>query len=101
MYRRRSLPTAPGRGLNVYDESLERASFDSIATTGDGSVGTQVSKKLPQLEVRGDLITSGGLGLSLVQGVQVELAAVALSVKPGGRIGTATVGGRIAPSGTT
>ncbi|WP_331254481.1 hypothetical protein [Streptomyces halstedii] len=87
------------RGFNVYDGSLERASFDSIGTTGDGSMGIQVSKELPQLEVRGDLTTSGGLGLSLVRGVQVELAAVALSVKPGGRIGTATVGGRIATSG--
>ncbi|MFI6950916.1 hypothetical protein [Streptomyces sp. NPDC050422] len=87
------------RGFNVYDGSLERASFDSIATTGDGSVGIQVSKELPRLEVRGDLTTSGGIGLSLVRGVQVELAAMALSVKPGGRIGTATVGGRIATTG--
>ncbi len=87
------------RGFNVYDGSLARASFASIATTGDGSVGVQVSRELPYLEVRGDLTTSGGIGLSLVRGVQVELAAVALSVKPGGRIGAATIGGRIATRG--
>ncbi|WP_234312484.1 hypothetical protein [Streptomyces sp. NRRL F-5065] len=87
------------RGFHVYDGSLARASFASIATTGDGSVGVQVSRELPHLEVRGDLTTSGGIGLSLVRGVQVELAAVALSVKPGGRIGTATIGGRIATAG--
>jgi hypothetical protein len=90
---------AGARGFNVYDGSLAHASFDSIATTGDGSVGIQVSKELPQLEVRGDVTTSGGVGLSLVRGVQLELAAVALSIKPGGRIDTATVGGRITTSG--
>ena len=56
-------------------------------------------KDLPQLEVRGDLTTSGGVGASLLRGVQPELATVALSVKLGGRIGKATVGGRIATSG--
>jgi hypothetical protein len=87
------------RGFNLYDGSLRSALFDSIVTTGDGAVGIQVSKELPHLEVRGDLTTTGGTGTSLVRGVQVELRAVAFSVKPGGRIGQAVVGGRISTRG--
>ncbi|MEU1791907.1 hypothetical protein ABZ553_39745 [Streptomyces sparsogenes] len=51
------------------------------------------------MEVRGNLTTSGGTGTSLVRGVQVKLQAIALSIKPGGRIGHAAVGGRIATRG--
>ncbi|MFH8616059.1 hypothetical protein ACH4E8_13435 [Streptomyces sp. NPDC017979] len=87
------------RGFNVYDGTLQHAEFDSITTTGDGAIGVQVSRDLPQLDIRGDLTTSGGTGSSLVRGVQTELAATALSVKPGGRIGRVTVGGRIASEG--
>ncbi|WP_225900344.1 hypothetical protein [Streptomyces sp. RLB3-17] len=58
------------RGFNLYDGSLRHASFDSIATTGDGAIGIQVTKTLPQLEVCGDLTTTGGTGTSLVRGVQ-------------------------------
>lgn len=47
----------------------------------------------------GDVTTSGGDGLSLVKGVQVVLKAVGLSIKPGGEVGSITVGGRIATSG--
>jgi len=39
------------RGFNVYDGSLRHASFASIATHGNGSVGVQVSKPLPILEI--------------------------------------------------
>lgn len=87
------------RGFNLYDGSLRHASFDSIATTGDGSMGVQVSKELPTLEIRGDLTTSGGEGQSLVKGVQVSLKAIALSVKAGGKIDAVTVGGRIGTRG--
>lgn len=87
------------RGFNLYDGSLRCASFDSLATTGDGAVGVQVSRELPRLDIRGDLTTSGGTGASLVRGVQVQLQAIALSIKPGGRIGQVTVGGRIATRG--
>jgi hypothetical protein len=72
-----------------------QASFDSIATMGDGAVGVQVSKPLPLLEVRGDIRTSGGEGMSLVKGVQVRLKAIALSVKPGANVGAVRVGGQI------
>ncbi|MEU5979796.1 hypothetical protein [Streptomyces sp. NPDC047315] len=87
------------RGFNVYEGTLRHAQFDSITTTGDGAVGVQVSKDLPVLDIRGDLVTSGGVGASLVRGVQMNLAATALSIKPGGRIGRATVGGKIATRG--
>ncbi|MFI1096406.1 hypothetical protein [Streptomyces sp. NPDC020917] len=87
------------RGFNLYDGSLRHASFDSITTSGDGAVGVQVSRHLPRLEVRGDLATTGGTGTSLVRGVQVELQAVAFSIKPGGRIDEMSVGGRIATRG--
>jgi hypothetical protein len=87
------------RGFNVYDGSLRSATFESIATHGDGSVGIQVSRALPILDVLGDLSTTGGEGESLVKGELVHLSAVALSVKPGGQIGTAHVGGDVTTSG--
>lgn len=87
------------RGFNVYDGSLEHAAFDSITTHGDGSTGVQVSKPLPVLEIRGDLGTEGGEGLSLVKGVQMTLKAVALSVKPGGSVGKVAIGGKLRTSG--
>lgn len=90
---------AGARGFNVYDGSLGSASFESIATHGDGSVGIQVSRTLPQLEVRGALSTVGGEGESLVKGVMVPLAAVALSVKPGGMIGAAHFSGDVSTGG--
>ena len=87
------------RGFNVYDGSLGSASFVSIATHGDGSVGAQVSRALPTLKIAGDLTTEGSEGQSLVKGVQVSLKANALSVKSGGSVGTIEVGGKIRTSG--
>ena len=87
------------RGFNLYDGSLRHASFESIATHGDGSVGVQVSKPLPILEISGDLSTEGGEGQSLVKGVQVVLKAIALSIKPGADVETITVGGQARTSG--
>lgn len=87
------------RGFNLYDGSLRHASFESIATHGDGSVGVQVSKPLPILEISGDLTTEGGEGQSLVKGVQVSLKAIALSIKPGADVGAISVGGQIRTSG--
>jgi hypothetical protein len=76
------------RGFNFYAGTLRHASFHSIATHGDGSIGIQVGGELPVLEIAGDLTTDGGAGLSLVKGVQVRLKAIALSVQAGGRIRT-------------
>ena len=87
------------RGFNLYDGSLRDANFASVSTTGDGSVGIQISKPLGTLSVSGDVTTSGGEGLSLVKGVQVVLKAVGLSIKPGGEVGSITIGGRIKTSG--
>lgn len=74
------------RGFNLYDGSLREARFAEIETTGDGSVGIQISMPLGTLHVTGDVATSGGEGLSLVEGVQVPLKAIALSIKPGGDV---------------
>jgi len=90
---------AGARGFNLYDGSLRHASFDRITTFGDGSVGVQISRDLPTLEIRGDLSTQGGRGQSLVKGVQTQLKAIALSVKADGRIGSVTVGGQICTRG--
>ncbi|WP_027945297.1 hypothetical protein [Amycolatopsis taiwanensis] len=87
------------RGFNLYDGSLREARFARVATTGDGSVGIQVSKPMGVLSVSGDVTTSGGEGLSLVKGVQVLLKAVALSIKPGGEVERISVGGTIATRG--
>ena len=87
------------RGFNLYDGSLTEARFDSITTSGDGSVGIQISKPLGSLLVRGDVTTSGGEGLSLVKGVQVALKAVALSVKAGGVADSIRINGRLTTGG--
>jgi hypothetical protein len=91
----------PGaRGFNLYDGSLEHASFQLIATHGDGSIGVQVSKHLPVLDIAGDLTTEGDEGMSLVKGVLLRLKAIGLSVKPGGQIGALNVEGRIHTAGS-
>jgi hypothetical protein len=90
----------PGaRGFNLYDGSLTHARFKSITTAGDGAVGIQVAKELPLIEVEGDVATSGGVGMSLVKGVQTLLKAAALSIQEGGRVGKVSVGGWLATSG--
>lgn len=87
------------RGFNLYDGELRHAGFDSITTHGDGSIGVQVSKPLPTLEISGDLTTAGDEGLSLVRGRQVPLKAIALSVMSGGRLDTIDIGGRVHTAG--
>ena len=59
----------------------------------------QVSKPLPILEISGDLSTDGGEGQSLVKGVQMSLKAIALSVKPGAKVSSVTVGGQVRTAG--
>jgi hypothetical protein len=87
------------RGFNLYDGSLGEATFESIETHGDGSIGVQLSRPLPKLTIAKDLSTEGGEGLSLVKGVQMALKAIALSIKPGGSLGELHVGGSIRTSG--
>jgi hypothetical protein len=87
------------RGFNLYDGSLRAASFASIATTGDGSIGIQVSRPMGTLKVTGDVTTAGGEGMSLVKGVQTPLKAIAVSIKHGGEVDAIEVGGKVATRG--
>ncbi len=94
------LTTGPGaRGFNLYDGSLREASFHSIKTAGDGSIGIQVSRPLGKLRVLHDVETTGGQGTSLVKGVQMTLRAIALSIKSGGVIDSVTIDGSLRTHG--
>ena len=75
---------AGARGFNVYDGIVREAVFDKITTRGDGAVGVQISRPVGRLRFRRGIETYGGSGMSLVKGVQTELKAIALSIKPGG-----------------
>ncbi|MFF2551203.1 hypothetical protein ACFVUS_09380 [Nocardia sp. NPDC058058] len=90
---------AGARGFNLYAGSVGHARFAGITTYGDGAVGFQVTRKLLRLSITGDLHTHGGRALSLVEGVQTELEAVALSIKPGGAIDTVDIGGQVVSEG--
>ncbi|MDO4665043.1 MAG: hypothetical protein Q4A71_02380 [Actinomycetaceae bacterium] len=87
------------RGFNVYDGTVESAKFESITTHGDGAIGIQISKPVGTIEVSGDVRTTGGTGMSLVKGVQMELQANGVSVKPGAVIENLTLAGTVATAG--
>lgn len=87
------------RGYNQYDGTVETIEFDSITTYGDGSVGVQISKPIGTLTIHKDLITHGGVGTSLVKGVNMQLPAVALSIKEGGEAANIKIGGNITTHG--
>lgn len=87
------------RGFNLYDGSIASATFDSIETRGDGSIGIQVSRPMGPLIVKGDVKTSGSEGSSLVKGVQMTLKAVGVSIKPGAEIESLTIGGTVSTQG--
>ena len=87
------------RGFNLYDGTLREARFQSIRTTGDGSIGIQISRPMGRLAVDGDVTTSGGEGLSLVKGVQMTLPAIALSVTGTGSVDALRIGGRLVTAG--
>jgi hypothetical protein len=72
------------RGFNVYAGTIHRGDFDRIITHGDGAVGVQISQPVGHLVFRRGIETHGGTGKSLVKGVLQDLAATALSIKPGG-----------------
>jgi hypothetical protein len=72
------------RGFNVYAGTIDRGDFDRIVTHGDGAVGVQISQPVGRLVFRRGIETHGGTGKSLVKGVLQDLAATALSIKPGG-----------------
>jgi hypothetical protein len=88
------------RGYNQYDGTLENGVFQEIETFGDGSVAIQVSKQVGSIEIKKDVKTHGGVGNSLVKGVNMNLPAYALSVKTGGSIDKLAVGGNIETYGS-
>lgn len=87
------------RGFNVYDGTLNHATFDRITTHADGAVGVQISKPVGRLIIRRGIETFGGTGDSLVKGVVMPLSAIALSVKPGGSARAIEIDGGITTNG--
>lgn len=87
------------RGFNQYDGTVRSARFRSIETFGDGSIGIQVSKPVGSITVDHDVRTHGAVGNTLVKGVIMQLAAEAISVKPGGVVERLVVGGNLETGG--
>lgn len=81
----KSAPDAPGEAApSVVAGAVREAVFERIVTRGDGAIGIQVSVPAGRILVRRGIETFGGIGASLARGVVTKLAAIALSVKPGG-----------------
>jgi hypothetical protein len=74
------------RGFNQYNGTVSKATFHSLITHGDGSIGMQVSKPVGTIIVKNGIVTHGAKGHTLVKGVIMELPADGVSVKPGGEI---------------
>lgn len=87
------------RGYNQYDGTLKKGLFQAIRTFGDGSVGVQISKRVGSITIKDGIQTRGGVGNSLVKGVNIELPAYALSVKDGGYIAKLNIAGDISTVG--
>lgn len=87
------------RGFNQYDGTVAKATFHSIITHGDGSIGMQFSKAVGRIEVKNGVITNGSQGQSLVKGVLIKLPADGVSVKPGGVIKQLIISGGISTYG--
>lgn len=87
------------RGFNQYDGTVETAKFHSIITHGNGSIGIQVSKPVGTISVTNGIITEGSQGQTLVKGVIMNLAADAISVKPGGIIKQLNLSGGLITNG--
>jgi hypothetical protein len=91
----------PGaRGFTVYSGTVDRAAFDRIVTHADGAVGVQISQPVGTIVVRRGIETFGGTGPSLVQGVVQTLAAIALSMTPGGSAHLINIEGGLRTHGT-
>jgi hypothetical protein len=90
---------AGARGFNQYDGTIGKATFHSIITHSDGSIGIQVSKPVGSITIMHGITTHGSEGQSLVKGVIMNLAADGLSVKKGGEIKELTIYGGITTYG--
>ncbi len=87
------------RGFNVYAGTVNLAEFERVTTRADGSVGVQISQPIGRLVVHRGIETFGGIGDSLVKGAVMKLAAVALSVKPGGSAQSIEIEGGVVTHG--
>lgn len=87
------------RGFNQYDGTVGKATFHSIITHGNGSIGMQFSKAVGSIEVKNGVVTNGSEGQSLVKGVLFSLPADGVSVKPGGEIRQLNISGGITTQG--
>lgn len=87
------------RGFNVYAGTVTLAEFERVTTHADGAVGIQISQPIGRLVVHRGVETFGGTGDSLVKGVVMKLAAIALSVKPGGSAQAIEIDGGITTHG--
>lgn len=87
------------RGFNQYDGTVTKATFHSIITHGDGSIGMQFSKAVGSIEVKNGVVTNGSEGQSLVKGVLFKLPADGISVKAGGEIKQLIISGGITTYG--
>jgi hypothetical protein len=75
------------------------AEFERVTTHADGAVGIQVSQPIGRLVVHHGVETFSGTGDSLVKGVVMKLAAIALSVKPGGSAQSIEIDGGVVTHG--
>jgi len=87
------------RGFNVYAGTVGLAEFERVTTHADGAVGIQISQPIGRLVVHRGVETFGGTGDSLVKGVVIKLAAIALSVKPGGSAQAIEIDGGVTAHG--
>ncbi len=87
------------RGFNQYDGTVGKATFHSIITHGNGSIGMQFSKPVGSIEVKNGIVTNGSEGQTLVKGVIMILPADGVSVKPGGEIKQLNISGGITTHG--
>jgi hypothetical protein len=87
------------RGFNVYNGTVHTADFERIVTHADGAVGIQISQPVGSITVRRGIETYGGTGDSLVKGVVTRLAAIGLSIKPGGSVRSVSIAGGLVTHG--
>jgi hypothetical protein len=87
------------RGFNVYAGTVNSAQFERIVTHADGAVGIQISQPVGDITVRRGIETYGGIGDSLVKGVVTKLAAIGLSLKPGGSARSVAISGGLVTHG--
>ncbi|MGN6532247.1 MAG: hypothetical protein ACTHK0_10900 [Ginsengibacter sp.] len=87
------------RGFNQYDGTVGKATFHSIVTNGNGSIGMQFSKPVGSISVSNGVVSHGSAGQTLVKGVIMTLPADGISVKPGGEINELNISGGITTYG--